>query len=220
MKKLAPILFTLLSLSPLFSQAQESKFEAGVLGGPSLRYMDLGYGKSIGGSAGFQFQYNFHKIFSVNTAIFYELKGEKNNSYLISDPWGQPSGAEVYTNVHTLMFPIVLKANFGDKHKFSLMTGPNVFFNLSSKYNAYLMGNLNPSYSGKFNNFFNPVQVGWTAGMGIKIKLSDKFSLPLETRFNANFSSSVKSDQESDRLYRFHTFQFLTGLTYHFNGKK
>lgn len=218
MKKLTTILIALLSLAPLFSQAQESKFEIGVLGGPGLSayggFKD--YSNHIAYSYGFKFQYNFHEHIGFNSGLFYEHRGERLLNLTTQWP-GDPEN--IYSHFHYLTLPISLKFFGGKKNNIFFQTGPY----LSALMSAWVTSTYGSNSGSRYlTGDFKSIDLGWTFGTGIDIKLSPRFFLPLEIRYNYGLLDLRRKDSENPGFpanVRHQGFQFMIGLTYHFNPK-
>jgi hypothetical protein len=134
---LLKLLGLILLLATSYAQAQTSKFELGIEGGPNLstfRFSGTPHRKPIiFGSGGFMFQHNLKRVLSFKTGLSFQRKGYQVHDlpyYYIEDT------LEVWKGIFTydyITLPFLVKASFGKKVKFFVNAGPYGGFLLSRK---------------------------------------------------------------------------------------
>lgn len=207
----------------IFSFAQDCKYEIGVDGGPGVRLVygllntqvkqySLAY---IGGSAGVSFQYNIDKIFSVKTAISYDIKGAEESVVLV-DQYGIMDPALMFhINLNYLTLPVLVKASFGKKIKFFINAGPylSVLLKEENKFPyAYPWTDMTNSYK--------PIDFGIQAGLGISIPIKKRFDITLEDRTSIGLIDIRKNSIPADGHFKTFSSALFFGFNYKFGKTK
>jgi hypothetical protein len=215
----AALLIICLSISVL---AQDSKFELGVQGGPSItsiRYLNgerKAFKSAAAFSGGFFFQYNLNKTFSLRIDPSYEQKGYKiKNDF--TDSQGNVTGeGKVRGNFDYITLPLLLRASVGNKVKYFVNAGP--YMGLLLYQNNIVQKPLFEGAKRTFSNTnaYKTTDIGITAGIGLTIPIKDKFALSLEIRNNLGLMNIGKSSTENDKT---NSTNLLIGFAYKFGRK-
>jgi hypothetical protein len=219
MKTIKTLLLIILS----FTAFSQSKFQVGVESGVgiSLSLKNIPDTKlSISLIDGATFQYNFTKIFSIKTGMYYERKGWRSENQL-TDINGSNIG-EVVTkrHLHYVSIPFLIKAAFGNKTRFFVNAGPGISFLTSavSKRKFDTNYNLDPNIYKKKETFTNlvdnKIDVGAIFGFGIEVPFKKNLNLTIEARNNFGIRTLFSS------FIRINTTNLLLGFSYKFGKKK
>ncbi|MBA3681717.1 MAG: PorT family protein [Bacteroidetes bacterium] len=198
--------------------AQQHKFEVGVEGGAGITSM---WGNAlvtkyndpmIGFAYGATFQYNFPKIFSIKTNLFYERKGCVTRGTFL-EPSGFTSGIFISrSNFDYLTMPVLLRANFGKKLKFFINTGPYFGYLIRQTYS--FKGVNFPKTTSDNTTYFKNLDVGLTMGAGISIPLTKELVLSWEVRNNLGLYNISKWPVYNNGTLNTYSNNFLLGIAY------
>lgn len=188
---LSKTLGIILFLATTTAQAQKSKIELGIEGGPNLtnlrgRSFHYDYKPMIYGSAGLSFQYHFSELISFRTGFGYEAKGFK--SPVQENAWPEDIHSTYYTTYDYLNIPLMARFTFGEKIQFFVNAG-GYFGILVNKRNHI---DADPANEYHFHTIlkndkldkYDQVDYGVSAGLGIRIPLNEYWNLSLEARAN------------------------------------
>jgi Outer membrane protein beta-barrel domain len=234
MKKLLfCISFLLISIT---SNSQNSKIKFGVQAG--LNYSTLwGYdlpsyyapsyteSPDFGFLGGLSCEYQFKEKLSLHVELSYERKTQKsNNNILINDSDFDPTNSingeekfETKKNYDYLVLPIMLKYDFKDKNSFFVNGGPFIGFLLQSS----LTNDLDPRILGPNeqnkrittkNN--NPIDLGFSLGLGKTFDINDKNSIFIEIRDNVGLINTSKSKAFGNGTIKTNSLNLVVGYSF------
>lgn len=211
---------------------QTSKFEIGVEGGPGATFL---YGNTvtldelkpiIGGYAGVLFQYHFSKVFSIKTGCSYERKGAnfKIESWEFNTDY-------VY-HLNYLTVPALIQAEFGEKVRFYLNSGPYFSYLISQQYSGenYPSGAEN-SLMISANSEHDQVKYdfGINAEIGLKITISKEINISAgitdhlglcNTKKQPLFTTTDLAPVNSDNTTYTNSVLVVFGISYGFGAVK
>jgi hypothetical protein len=166
--------------------AQESKFLAGIEGGPSNTFLrgneilKKWHQPDTRFTAGVFFQFNFRKFFSVRTGALYQDKGS-----VIKGPFPDGKSETIGTShFQYLSIPLLLRATFGKKIIYFVNAGPSLECLLS----AWNQIEMAPAHRENLPDF-NTVDFGLTGGIGIGVPLCHSILISLEARNNLGLTN-------------------------------
>jgi hypothetical protein len=195
MKKLTLVLCSVLFTSLLF--AQQTNYEVGIEGGPSLislwgdENVKEFYDPTIGFSGALTFQYNLTKTISLRTNFAYERKGASLGKIYLRDINNIDLGYVKLKNfLSYLTLPILIKAQVGDKIKYFANGG--IFFGYLMKQTLKRTDNSISFTIDDETESYNRLDVGTSIGGGIAIPVGDKFIVSGEIRENLGLLSISK----------------------------
>ena len=193
----------LLTTGSLF--AQESKFEFGIEGGPSMQinpntlktnkyYNTHLYKPSVGYSITPTFQYNFHRNFGLRVGLGYQNLRYSNTNipiYQQSDeplinPYHHIGNLNVKSSVNSFIIPVQIRASFGKKTQFFANIGTNMTISTSAKdkYNfiPFPGQSSNELPQGTKIRSDYDISFGLLTGVGVKIPVNDRLNFTMEAR--------------------------------------
>ena len=195
--------------------AQNSKYQFGVEGGPGLCFALNGSFKTIGsptigGSAGFSFQYQFSRFLALKSNLFFERKGYEES---VTSPASQGTA---YCHFDYLVLPVLFRVYFDQGNHFFFNTGPYFGCLLSQTYTFETFK------THSFEKSFKRFDLGIALGFGGSFRLYRNFSMSVELRelfglFNINKNSdSGNSDNLSYKTFN-NSLTCLIGFHYLLN---
>jgi len=189
-----------------------------VWGGPSVVFMRGNdvikqlHKPNVRGSAGLFFQYNFKKIASLRTSIFYERKGSfVRGSYF--DDYGNETGKlTINLNYDCLTFPILVRTTFGKKVQFFLNAGP--FLGYLIRYSQYVKSDIYPTATYDVTSHAKRFDAGISTGGGFVIPVKTQFAISFEVRNNLALYNVSKFLGVSNVNAQTNSTNFLFSFTY------
>ena len=203
--------------------AQPNKFEAGIEGGGSLRFLwgnalvRLSNNAVIGFAGGAAFQYNFPKYFSIRTSLLFERKGNGSKGTALNYTGGNEGTYTLRSNFDYLTLPVLFRASFGKKVKYFVNAGP--YFGYLIKETYKIKGTNIPSTSTENTNYFQRPDVGLTAGIGFSAPLTKVLALSFELRNNLGLYNISKLQVYSNGTLNTNSTNLLVGLAYKFGAR-
>ena len=205
--------------------AQQNKFELGVMGGPNAvklvgnKFIETYYKRICLYSAGISVQYNFPKLFSIQSGLLYERKGGGDMNIIVTDEMGRKIGtASVTMNFDYLVMPLLAKVSLGKKTKFFLSAGAYLAYCQMAKinYNSTAID----GYSRDLSSQYKKQDAGLMIGGGVAIPVLSKLSLSAELRYSQGLH-----DISTDQVFKGEKVQtvsanLLIGLHYKFGLRK
>lgn len=224
----------LLFFTTNFAQAQRSKIELGIEGGPNIStfFESRTYKKNdhthsalqpkYGSSLGLSFQVNFRKNVSLRTGIAFE---QNNYSYTTNySDAGTTQGGSGSGSAHYeyLKLPVLARFTYGEKVHFFFNTG--IFFSLLTKQTEYSEGTNyhmvgETIYSSSYKNTFSDISnykkfdFGVVGGLGIGVPVQKRWYFSLEARDNFGISNILLKNSY-DRTLRTNSINLLLGISY------
>ena len=186
MKKTLLALLLSAATMPAFSQ-DKGDFEFGLNVGLNLATVQSGSNTNTefrtGLLAGAFGDYFFSDRWSIKAKLAYDQKGW-NGGYLELDDVSVP------TNYHLdyLTVPVMANWHFGKKRNWYLNFGPYAGFLLSAKETALGLD---------LKTITEPLDLGLAVGIGVKIPLSEKVKILLETDGQTGFTKLFKDNEGS-----------------------
>ncbi len=187
MKRFKLLLSAVLSFSSVCLCAQFNNIYLGPEGGPGVTFL---WGNSqilqdrvpiVAGTAGYAFQYNFTKIFSIRTDLAYERAGTDYLNYTSFTNYPITRRSEF----NYLTLPILARATFGKKVGFFINAGPYISVllrevdiaedALSNKIIEYHTG------------YYKRPDIGISEGLGVLVPFGGSFAVSFEARNNTGF---------------------------------
>lgn len=190
-----PLLSFIFNFGIIYSSfAQDSsRFAIGIEGGPGVSKLFDSYFHysparlAVAGMAGFTFQYNFTKLFSIRTAIDYERISERGKNW---EDWyyiplnGLYGDGPANAKLDFISIPVLANFSFGKrKIRFFINAGPKVGFLANGTVNENSSTEAFLSY-GTFNlsGDFKRIDLDAVLGAGIQVRFTKKLSANLEVR--------------------------------------
>ncbi|TAE91215.1 MAG: PorT family protein [Bacteroidetes bacterium] len=204
-------LVTSLTITNWAVHAQTSKFNLGVIGGPSYSFH---YGNDYYSSdryrllytVGLTAQANLTNKFSITTNLLLEQRGEKLKGIIYfgsQTPNGYQTGDAISTQNY-ITLPIMGTYNFGKNNRFSISMGPYISHLFLVKSELIFDGK---TTTNRVTNLDKPIEAGWCFNIGTNIPLTDKLHLGISARNNLGLITHRQD---------FNTIQLLLGVSYHF----
>lgn len=197
---------------------QNNKFDIGVDGSPTLSFLrgndiiDNSHKSTISFAGGLFFQYNFKKIISLRTNIFFERKGSIFTSQA-NDINGNPLG-EITTNTNFdyLTFPVLVRATFGKKVQYFVNAGP--YFGYLIKQTLVSKGANVPTTRRDNTSLDKRFDIGISTGLGLSVPIKSKFALSIEVRNNLGLYNVSAVPVVNNGTIKTNSTNFLLGFTY------
>ena len=206
------------------TNTKRNKFEIGIEGGPSLvslrgnQILNSNHRLTIGFAGGFTFQYNFPKIVSLRTNIYFERKGSVVK-YDFTDLQGNAIGTgRTYSNFEYLTLPVLAQLSFGKKFKFLFNVGP--YFGFLIKQNSVNEGfgfPLNGTTDRTEN--YKRFDTGLSVGIGGSVTIKEKFVITLEARNNLGLYNVSELPVVDDGAILTNSTNLLIGFAYSFGRR-
>jgi hypothetical protein len=218
MYKLLLFLFCILTFATF---GQTNRFDIGAEGGfsvASLRgndFIDKYHSTKTGYSGGLFFQYNFRKIISMRTGMYYERKGSSFEFWTVNEVGENIGVIQGYQNFDYLTVPLLLRATFGKKLTCFINTGPYIGFLLKETEHTDAVQTV-PETNANGTEFFNRTEVGLSAGIGLSYILKQKFSFSFEVRDNLGLTNTSKQSATGNGPVKTNALNFLFGFGYKF----
>jgi hypothetical protein len=208
-KLLLSILFLLISF---LNYSQNSKIKFGIQAG--LNYSNFrGYDIPAGISSvysespafaflgGINFEYQIKEKLSLKIELTYERKSQKSKTeieMINENPDPLPELVDEFRtkrNHDYLVFPIMIKYNFGNKNSFFINGGPFIGYLLKSNSEEvwYLNGSVKESQTIETTNSYNKTDFGLSIGLGKTIEINEKNSIVIEIRENLGLTNTSKN---------------------------
>jgi hypothetical protein len=223
MYKLISLLLCILTFATF---GQTNLFDIGAEGGFSLaslrgnEFIDKYHSSKIGYTGGLFFQYNFRRIISMRTGMYYERKGSSFDFYAVNDVGEDIGVIHGYENFDYLTVPLllILRATFGKKLTYFINTGPYIGFLLKETEHTDALQNF-PETNANETEFFNKTEVGLSAGTGLSFTLKQKFSFSFEVRDNLGLTNTRKQSISDKSTIKTNALNFLFGFSYKFGQR-
>lgn len=212
---------------------QKHRFEIGIEGGPNVSpFMenkpygqnDLTYSSiqpGFSGSAGFSFQWNSPKHFSLRTGIIFQQNNYSFNTNYSDVGIGIGGNGKGKHHFDYLTLPILARFTYGQKIRFFFNTG--LFAGLLTKQTEFSEGIMYYPYGGGFaSSYKNKVSnisdyknfdLGVIAGIGLSIPIQKRLYLSLELRDNFGITNILYSNYYK-RTLRTNSLNLLMGISY------
>lgn len=161
-------------------------------------------------------QYNFKKISSLKTGVYFEEKGSKAE-VPVQNPFGVLENVSIEESFKYLSVPILVKAGFGKRLRCFVNAGPSIGFLLSAKQTIEAF-NGQPEQTSDVTDFIKRTEFALVGGLGLSYPLFDNFIFSFEIRDNlglSNISSALSSDNSKIQS---NTLNALIGITYQFKN--
>ncbi len=218
MKNTLTLSFLITLLSYGFVNAQTKRIEIGILGGASIATLrgndtvEQNFNSRIGYSVGATIQYNFNKVFSINSGLSLERKGGRYESGIISKVGDTEGELKIVSNSDYLIVPLTVKANFGNKLNYFFNAGPYIGFLIKSSYH-YKVGN--ETYRKEDDSeYYKNNDFGLATSVGISYPLNQKISMLAEARNNLGLYNTSKLKVANDGSIKNNSFLLNLGLKY------
>ncbi|MCX2483724.1 porin family protein [Pedobacter sp. MR2016-24] len=183
MKKLFTILLVAASCSTAFSQ-EKGNFEYGFNVGLNLSTVTSGTNNNsdsrVGFNAGAFGDYFFSDRWSIKAKLTYDQKGW-NSGYFINED------DSFLTDYHFdyLTVPVMANWHFGKKRNWYLNFGPYVGFLMSAKESRFGID---------IKELTQSIDAGLALGIGVKIPVSDKIKIVLESDGQSGLTDTFKNN--------------------------
>lgn len=172
-------------------------FDLGLEGGPNASTL-TGNSKqpiepAIFSSAGFIFQYNCKNFLSFKTGLSYQRKGYQMKNITLTDENNMLIDQVRFSSkMDYLTFPLLVKANFGEKVQFFVNAGPYIGY-MIGKSNEMKGDAYNHIKKGDFNGI-NRWDFGITGGVGIAIPIRVYWVVTVELRNYTGLTDIIQSN--------------------------
>lgn len=195
--------------------AQSSNWSIGIEAGPAISSLrGNNVSKSIqksrfGSMAGLSLQYQINQRFSIKTGLAHELKGAKFE-FMLFDALGQQLGNQIaFYNYQYLTVPLQLKVDLdlGSSLKGFVSAGPYASYLLAATQNF-------PTNPNSIKEFYNDIDAGMVAGLGVSYHISSKFSLSVELRNQLGLVNVSNMPIQNDGVIKHNATQLLLGVQY------
>jgi len=219
MNKLNIILLSTIIFCSTVSFGQTNKFDVGLEGCPSLTslrgndFVEAFYDPTIGFSGGLTFQYNFSKLVSIRTNIAFERKGAIAKTQAI-DIFGNPIGEVTsHINFDYLTVPLLARLTFRNKIKFFVNVGPYLGYLVKQTFVVKAFNEF-PKSTSDNTVYYERIDVGLTAGLGVGLPIKEKLLLTLEIRNNLGLYNVSKLPVINDGTIKTNSTNLLIGIAY------
>jgi opacity protein-like surface antigen len=174
----------------------------------------------FGFTTGFNYAFQLSKRFTLEAGILYAEKGEKlklESTVLPTNPDDPITSVIFLSRTHYLYLDVPVKLNYfitTKKVKFfvSGAISPNVFLTEKSFFRAIYKNEKLPISRGFGDNGFSRINLAFTAGLGVRYDLSEKFYLQFEPLYRRSITSIINAPIQG-YLY---SFGLNTGIYYKF----
>ena len=197
---------------------QTNKLDLGIEGGPSVIFLrgnhliDEFHDPTLGFCGGVFVQYNFSRIASIHTSIFYERKGSASTIQLTDINGSYIAKACVNTHYDYLTVPILLRASFGSKNQLFLSAGPYFGYLVAQSYTVEA-DNFQPFAYDDISND-KRFDTGISAGIGMSVPIKTKFDLSFELRNNLGLFNTSAVSVVNDGTIRTNSTVLIFGFGY------
>lgn len=200
-------LITSLVIANWAVHAQTSKFNLGVIGGPSYSFdytkKNIDYATyRLLYTVGLTAQAKLNEHVSLTTNLLFEQKGE---IFMNLKPQIKTSNSKLDFAITSsyITLPIMCNYSFGKSNRFSLSAGPYISYLLHEK--GELLTDNVISSTQRITSFSNPISAGLCLNLGT--------TFPIANQLNAHIFIRNNLDLISDRN-KFNTTQLLFAITY------
>lgn len=207
------------SLFTLYIQAQTNYLTFCIEGGLNLATLrgndiiDEYHNSKIGTTFGISIVYKINKTFSLQSGTYYELKGSSYD-FEAQDQIGQPLGiVHGFFNLHYLTCPILIRASFGNKFNYSIISGPYIGFLLKQTTHVDAIKNL-PEVNSNETKSYKKTELGLSLGIGLNYSISYKQALSIEARNNLGLINISTVPIIHNGTIKSNVFCFIVGYNY------
>lgn len=184
-------------------------FSVSVKGTPHLSWMlnsddkdQNGYERkaTFGASFGVGAAYNFNDNMGVGLDVLYSIQGQKSET----------AGIELNQKLNYLKVPVMFMYNTNPSAPvvFTAKIGPQLGVRLNSK----ITDKDNNDVIGDANDMYESIDFGAVAGAGVRIALTEKFSLDAGLRFDYSFTNAEDKDYVNYTQGRANTNNMTAGV--------
>jgi opacity protein-like surface antigen len=224
----ALIIASLLLLIGYAGFSQEKGFRIGIEGGPNLvslrgnEIIDEIHSSRISYAFGLAFQYNFSKLLSIRSGIYFEEKGSALEGPFF-DLNGNLISAEGFANrFQYLTLPIMARFSFGKKLRYFINTGPFLGFLRESEavYTTAISEvqqiiNSSPGWQQRDGTeLLNELDYGISLGAGAEYPLTKNLIISLEVRHNYGLFNISNLPVINDKELNTNSTNMLLGISY------
>lgn len=178
MKKIILVVLVAFGISLNLSAQKKGDVEFGVnigFNNSSVSNQQYSYDSSTGLNVGGSIDYYFSRDWSLKVKMIYDQKGWDNDVILnLDDNQYYPTDY----NLDYLTIPVMANWHFGNKREWYLNFGPYLGFLMSAK---------DTQFDADMKKFFKTTDFGLTAGIGVKIPMSDKLKFFAEIEGQGGF---------------------------------
>lgn len=212
------LMVTLLSGVPCLLSAQQNKWHIGIEAGPARSTI---YGYSMPAplkreplyniSGGLSLQYNFPKVISLKTGLYFEQKGFKTGGE-VTDASGQTAGK--FHTKHTLDYislPLLMRATFGKKI--------NCFVNAGGFAGYLVNASTESSYldlrsKDNISDWHHAYDLGISFGGGVSAPIGKNLLVSLEARNNLGLINTSALPVYNNGAIKTNVSSLLIGIAY------
>lgn len=205
------------------SQAQKSNIILSIEGAPSVRWLTGNTtlkefnDPTLGFYGGLTAQLPFTKTWSLVTGIGFERKGSVA-PIQATDFNGLIIGkSNSYFNHDYLTVPVLVRASFGNKIRYFFNAGVYYGYLLAAKFkipaNSFQSGIFNEDIKSIMNNH----DLGVSIGGGIRIKIAEKWAIPIEIRSNHGLINTSKTPVVNNGSIKNNATNLIVGVAYAFD---
>jgi hypothetical protein len=209
------------------SFAQQNPFTAGIQAGvgvtnlygqqfPNWYFGTIPESPDLSISAGAYFQYNFPKLFSIRSGLYYDRKGSTgfDNIYL-SFANGEATRVREHCYLSYLTIPVLGEVSFGKRQLFFIEAGPFVSILGRAAYaQSSLQSDVSLPSPFNYTSLYRSQDVGAIIGDGINVPLPHNFLLNFEVRNSVGFERIMTG------YPRTFSSVLLAGCSYSFGRRK
>jgi opacity protein-like surface antigen len=222
MKRFLLCLCAIIALSSSVSFAQTHGMYIGTEGGPNRtsiwgnEYITKSGEpkKAPNFFTGASFEFCFTEFTSLRTGLAFERKGVRFMS-VVRDEYSNPIGSVPARNyLDYLTLPLMAKVAFGKKPKFFVNAGPYIGYLISQKDVIYDSEFMNAVITVNNSERYKKLDMGFTAGLGTEMPLTDKVKLSFELRQNLGVYNVYNVPTFFDGIMKTNSTNLLFGLAY------
>ena len=192
--------------------AQTSKFNLGVIGGPSYSFDYTKKNRDYATyrllyTVGLTAQAKLNDRVSLTTNLLLEQRGERLEGGIFGGTIAPGSSriGEAVSTENYITIPIMCTYSFGKHNRFSVSAGPYISYFFLSKYELKSEGKT--TSSNKATDLYKPLSGGLSVNMGTTFPIANQLNAHIFIRNNLGLIS-YREDVN--------TIQLLLGVTYHF----
>jgi len=218
------VIHLFVSFSGFSQQLSLNHIYLGTEVGPNIAFL---YGNTMlfdynvpgfGFSTGISFQYNFKKIFSLKTNVFFERKTECRKGQIeIYDELGNSLGmGKGHTNFDYIILPVLFRINIGNQIKFFVNVGPYFGLLLQEKEIGKVPGKDKITVLRYWNKQFD---MGMSLGIGVLFPIISRYAISLEYRDNLGLINISKLPVYNNGTIKTNSINLLLGFAIKIGGK-
>lgn len=212
------IVYVIFATVPTFGQ--NSRYELGIEGGPSLIDMwgnmviDVTGEMAVGFAGGISIQKNINEHISLRTSVLFERKGFAYDGERWSDAGHPPDVEEEVGQLHLnyLVMPLLVRVTAGKSFRWYANGGVYLGY-LVESYNVVEPMSKNQGTSVEDVDGHSDIDIGLAIGAGIKIAMTDRLLLSFEVRENLGLHNISEYAVRDDGAVRTNSTNLLLGIT-------